>query len=76
MNYVIIKETEANLIDFSEVLETSEDTLRWNKDNTKTFVKYRGEQPDFIFEITDDLIGKKEYSHKEFIEILRTEEWT
>ena len=76
MKYVIIEEEEAHEIDFSEVLQTSEHTLRWNIDKTKTFIKYRGEQPDFIFEITNDLIGKREYSHKEFLEILRTEEWT
>jgi hypothetical protein len=75
MRYVIIEKDEANLIDFSEVSQTSEYTLRWNKDKTRTFIKYAEEQPDFIFEITNDLIGKKEYSHKEFLEILKTEEW-
>ena len=70
--YIIIEKDEAQMIDFSEVLQTSEKTLRWHGDGTKTFVKYIGEQPDFVFEITNDLIGKREYSHQEFLEILKT----
>ncbi len=38
--YLIIPTSVIELIDFSQVLETSIDTLRLSVDETKTFVKY------------------------------------
>jgi len=46
--YVILNANEVGSIDFSKVLETNADTLRWNNDNTKTFVKYEGSTPSFL----------------------------
>ena len=43
--YVIISKEDVDNIDFSKVLETSKETLRWNNDKTKTFVKYIGDKP-------------------------------
>ena len=74
--YIILDATEVDYIDFSEVLETEVGTLRFSLDGSKTFVKYLGDQPDFVFEITKDLIGRKEHSQKEFLKILQGEEWT
>jgi hypothetical protein len=56
-------------VDFSQVQETSADTLRYSLDGTKTFVKYEGDQPSF-------LSGKQEYTHSEILAILATDEWT
>lgn len=67
--YVIIDKSEVSSVNFSEVLETSADTLRYSVDGSKTFVKYEGEQPSF-------LSGKTEHSHSEILEILGTEEWS
>jgi len=61
--YVILNATEAQAIDFSEVLETSFETLRWNNDSTKTFVKYEGETPAW-------LLGKTAYTKAEMLTIL------
>ena len=74
--FIILDASEVDYIDFSEVLESELGTLRFSIDGTKTFVKYYGDQPDFVFEITNDLVGRKEYNHKEFSEILKGEEWT
>ena len=74
--FIILDASEVDYIDFSEVLESELGTLRFSIDGTKTFVKYLGDQPDFVFEITNDLVGRKEYNHKEFLEILKEEEWT
>ena len=41
--YVILTSAEAANINYDQVCETSEDTLRWNNDNTKTFVKWDGD---------------------------------
>jgi len=61
--YVIITSDDVNSVDFSQVQETSVDTLRWNNDKTKTFVKYVGDKPSF-------LNGKTEHTVDELLAIL------
>jgi hypothetical protein len=60
-------------INFSEVMETSPDTLRLSVDGTKSFVKYEGAQPASVAALTTKT---QEYSHTEILEILATSEWT
>jgi len=66
--YVIIEAGDVASVDFSQVLETSADTLRYNDDDSKTFVKYEGSQPSF-------LDGKTTYTHAEILTELAKEEW-
>ena len=66
--YVIINASEVNSVDFSQVLETSSDTLRYNLDESKTFVKFEGDTPAF-------LSGKTTYTHDQIISTLSTPEW-
>ena len=68
--WVIIDKDEVSSVDFSKVLENSADTLRYNNDKSKTFVKYEGSQPSF-------LSGKTEYNHSQILAILNDEngEW-
>jgi len=61
--YVIITSDDISSVDFSKVQETSVDTLRWDKDNTKTFVKFTGDTPSF-------LNGKTQYTYSEILTIL------
>ena len=71
--FMIFNVTELDQIDFSQVLETSSDTVRKSVDQTKTFVKWNGEIPDCVL----DLLTKEgPYSYEEMIEIMNTEEWT
>ena len=63
MKYVIIESSDVSSADFSQVLETSADTLRYNNDDTKTFVKFEGDTPTF-------LDGKTQYTHSEILAIL------
>ena len=67
--YVIIDASEVSSVDFSQVIETSADTLRYSVDGTKTFVKFEGDTPSF-------LDGKTEYTHSEKLNILSGAEWT
>ena len=67
--YCIIDAPDVSSVDFSQVAETSSDTLRYSLDGTKTFVKYEGDQPSF-------LSGKQEYTHEEILTILSGDEWT
>ena len=66
--YVIINAGEVSSVDFSQVLETSSDTLRYSLDESKTFVKFDGDTPAF-------LSGKTTYTHDEIISTLATPEW-
>tara|TARA_R110002020_G_scaffold166503_1_gene354576 strand:- start:310 stop:552 length:243 start_codon:yes stop_codon:yes gene_type:complete len=61
--YVIITASEASGIDFSKIKETSNDTLRYSNDNSKTFVRFIGNIPDF-------LDGKTQYTHEEILSYL------
>jgi hypothetical protein len=71
--YLIFPTTQLSKVDFTQVLETSEDTVRKSIDSTKTFVKWSGEQPSFVSTL-DNTEGP--YTHDEIIEILSTEEWS
>ena len=67
MKYVIITSDEVSNVDFSKVKETSASTLRYNNDNTKTFVKFEGNTPSF-------LNGKTQYTNAQILTILDDEE--
>ena len=70
---MIFNVSELNTIDFTQVLETSIDTVRKSVDETKTFVKWEGEIPQCV-----DALTTKEgpYTYEEILAILATEEWT
>lgn len=72
--FMIFNVTELPNIDFTQVLETSMDTVRKSVDETKTFVKWDGEGiPSSV-----DVLTTKEgpYTYEEILTILATEEWT
>ena len=51
--YVIVNVSDLPSIDFSEVLETSIDTLVRNLDNTKAMLKYEGSMPSTITALSE-----------------------
>ena len=67
--YVIIDASEVGTVDFSQVNETSADTLRYSLDDSQTFVKFDGDTPSF-------LDGKTSYTYSEIRTILTGEDWT
>jgi hypothetical protein len=72
-NYTIFNTEELDKIDFTQVLETSIDTVRKSVDGSKTFVKWEGDVPSSI----ESLTTKSEYyTHSQMLEILAGEEWT
>jgi hypothetical protein len=71
--YVIFDCSELPSVNFSEVMETSADTVRKSVDETKTFVKYEGTQPASVAALTTK---SQEYTHEEILAILSTSEWT
>ena len=68
--YVIINADEVDSVDFDQVDETSENTVRFSTDGSLTFVKFDTDTtPSF-------LDGKTQYTHSEIISVLATDEWT
>ena len=71
-HFLIIKVEEVSKVDFSSVVETSEDTLRKSVDKTKTFVKWEGNTPSFVESIE---YREGPYTYREMRDILQTSEW-
>ena len=71
--FMIFSVTELNQIDFTQVLETSEDTVRKSVDGLKTFVKWNGAMPDCVYNLTTK---EGPYTYDEILQILATPEWT
>ena len=68
--FAIINSDEVDNIDFSQVLETSKETLRWNNDRTKTFVKFYGDTPESVKQNCKGI-----YTEEGFLKLLKTDEW-
>jgi hypothetical protein len=72
--FMIFNVSELPQIDFTQVLETSIDTVRKSVDETKTFVKWDG---TIIPSSVDSLTTKEgPYTYEEILIILSTPEWT
>ena len=66
--WVILTASEADDIEFDKVLQRGAATLRWNNDETKTFVKYEGSKPRFLY-------GKDTLNHSQILTELQNDEW-
>jgi hypothetical protein len=73
ISYMIVLASEVDQVDFSQVFETSPDTLRISVDGIYTFFKYEGETPSSIEALT---YKDGEYKHYEILNILNSPEWT
>lgn len=72
-NFMIFNVSEIDEIDFTQVLETSKETLRRSVDGTKTFVKW---ETEIIPSSVENLSSKEgPFSYGEILEILSTSEW-
>jgi len=71
--FMIFNVSELDQIDFTQVLETSADTVRKSVDETKTFVKWDGSMPECVTNLTTK---EGPYTYEEILVILSTPEWT
>lgn len=71
---MIFAVSELDQIDFTQVLETSIDTVRKSVDETKTFVKWNGDTVPSSVEALTTKEGP--YTYEEILVILATPEWT
>lgn len=72
-NFLIFATSELHLVDFTQVCETSAETVRKSVDESKTFVKWDGDAPAFVANLTTK---QGPYSYAEILEILNTPEWS
>jgi hypothetical protein len=71
--FMIFNVSELNQIDFTQVHETSINTVRKSLDETLTFVKWDGNIPSSV----DALTTKQgPYTYEEILTILQGPEWT
>jgi hypothetical protein len=73
--YAVIDITDLELIDFSQIEETSSITIRKSLDNTQFVIKWQdGHEPTFISDGTVIPVGI--YTHSECVELMSTEKWS
>ena len=73
--YATINLSDINLIDFSQIGQTSASTVRKSLDNTQFVIKWQeGYVPTFITDLTVIPVGT--YDHHAILEIMATPEWS
>jgi len=71
--YMIIPTSQLGDVDFSQVCETSADTVVKSVDRTKTFIKWDGDEPTFVSSLTDT---EGPYTNTEIAAVLKTDVWS
>jgi hypothetical protein len=71
--FMLFNVSELPNIDFTQVCETSAETVRKSVDGTKTFVKWEGSVPDCVNNLTTK---EGPYTYEEILDILAGPEWT
>ena len=71
--YAIIQASDLSSIDFSQIGETSQDTLRYNLANTEFVIKWNS-TPTFISDGT--VVPVSELTHAEALAVMATAEWS
>jgi hypothetical protein len=71
--YIIFNKSEISLIDFSQIIESDPELLRYSVDGSKTFIKWETENdPDFIINLNTK---EGPYNNYEISLILSSNEW-
>tara|TARA_B100000900_G_scaffold156072_1_gene132704 strand:+ start:247 stop:501 length:255 start_codon:yes stop_codon:yes gene_type:complete len=71
-NFVVFDTSETGSIDFSQVGETSINTLRLNNSGSQTFVKYNGLMPSSVSSLSTK---EGPYTYEEILNILTGSAW-
>ena len=73
--YAVIYLTDLDLIDFSQIEQSSASTIRKSLDNTQFVIKWEeGYVPTFITDSTVIPVGT--YDHHAILELMATPEWS
>lgn len=71
--YIIFDVTELSTLDFSQVLETSINTITYNVDETQTVIKYIGDMPSSVHALTTK---EGPYTHTQIMNIITGSAWS
>lgn len=72
MKYLILLLEDIEKVDFSQIVE-ERSHLRLSVDNSKFIIKWEGEDPTFISDLSQT---EGPYTLSEILDIISTEEWT
>jgi hypothetical protein len=73
--YAVINITDLELIDFSQIEQTSIETIRKSLDDTQFVIKWQdGYTPTFITDASVVPVGT--YDHHAILELMSTPEWS
>ena len=72
-HYAIIQTSDLSNIDFSQIGETSADTLRYNLANTEFVIKWNT-TPTFISD--GSVVPVSQLTHQEALALMATAEWS
>ena len=73
--YAVINISDLELIDFSQIEETSSNTIRKSLDSTQFVIKWQdGYEPTFIADASVVPVGT--YDHHAILEIMATDKWS
>ncbi len=78
--YVIVDISELNNVDYSQVLQTSPDTVRKNINQSKFILKFDGNIPQTIQDLDNDnklfsYSNDKYFTHPQILTIISDVEW-
>jgi len=73
ITYITINMTEIALVNFNQVMQTSEETLRLSVDGLKALLKWEGVEPLFVSTLSS---YEGPYTHEEILVIMATPEWS
>lgn len=75
LTYVTLSTSEVNQLDFNQILQTSQETLRYSIDGLQTIVKW--DTVDGVPSCVNSLTTKGPYmTHDEALELMATAAWT
>lgn len=75
LTYVTLSASEVNQLDYSQILQTSQETLRYSIDGLQTIVKW--DTVDGVPSCVSSLTTKGPYmTHDEALELMATTAWT
>tara|TARA_Y100000296_G_C5177756_1_gene261171 strand:- start:1011 stop:1265 length:255 start_codon:yes stop_codon:yes gene_type:complete len=75
LTYITTDINQLNNVDFSQIEETSKDTVRKSLDESKFVAKWEGETPETITNIPESDKGA-EMNHTEARTLMSTPEWS
>jgi len=76
-NYAIINLNDLEKVDFNQIIEGSENTIRKNilEPPTQFIIKWSGETPSFISDGSVTTVGEI-MNHSEALELMSSSEWS